>query len=702
MVSRPDSSYRYLNREGRWLDFKLHGLVIGSDGALRLPSLPVLAGTGPDSNGAAEPKKHAGIAVAPDGQVFYSVPDANEVRTTGGCYEETVAVSAPEGDLVLPLHAPGGLLIPRERDVLGIADTGNDRVIWLDRATCEVREIWGEFEPGLLRRPTMLAGDGDGFVYILDYANRRVRKFDVWGRIDDDFEANVRSGVPHPYALAATGAGADARVYVLDRDSHTISAFDSAGHRVKTPAGDWFSISAPLEKPFAICATSSELYVGDNGLLRIVVFSAEDGSLIGEAGGWDGPVAAMTIDPKGRILVLLGDGNAPLALSPTGAWASQGAMWSSSISGGGARVAWRQIRSGVDLPPGTHIQLFYTTRDKADPIPVDPAADVPFDPGVWTAVPPNADDIFVPRDPAIYLFVGALLLSDGTATPVLHQMRADFSPDPLYEHLPAFYRNTAPPTDFMRRLTALYGSVLAEIEEEIGAKAAAVDPLSIGEGDLPWLASWLAVDLDPDAPLAVRRQAIVEAFRNDGRRGTPQGFKAAMLVQAGVHVTIDEPLADASWFVLPGETSCGGSGASPGAPLGVGTGLGAAEPFGAILGSTAQFEHSHLITDEEAGAPLFEPSAYRFTVRVHRAEARGEARIQKIRGAIEREKPAHTVARLEIIEPIMRVGAQSRLGIDTVVASVPRATALGSSPWRVGGEAEPRTGSARLGRNLRI
>lgn len=74
-------------------------------------------------------------------------------------------------------------------------------------------------------------------------------------------------------------------------------------------------------------------------------------------------------------------------------------------------------------------------------------------------------------------------------------------------------------------MTALYGSVLAEIEEEIAGKASAIDPLAIEERDLPWLASWLSVDLDPDASLGVRRQAIVDAFRNDEWRGTPQGIQ---------------------------------------------------------------------------------------------------------------------------------------------------------------------------------
>jgi hypothetical protein len=385
MASGPESQYRYLNREGQWLDFHLFGLEIGADGALRLPALPSLdAASAPDLSGVPAPSKRGGIAAAPDGQVFYSVPEANEVRTIGGCFEDAVVVSPPTGDLVRPLHAPGGLLLPRQRDVLVIADTGNDRIVLLSRSSLEVREIWGEFEPGYFRQPTALAADGDGYIYVLDYANRRVQKFDVFGRLDAEFAANVQAGgaAPHPSALAATGNGDNARVYILDHDSNTISTYDAEGHRVRTAAGDWFSISVPLEEPFALAATAREVYVGDNGLRRILVFSSEDGHAIGEAARWDGPVAAMALDANGRILVMAGDGNAPIALTPAGGWTAQGAMWSSAISGGGARVSWRQIRSRVDLPPGTHIQLFYTTRDKPDPITVDPNADVPFDPSI--------------------------------------------------------------------------------------------------------------------------------------------------------------------------------------------------------------------------------------------------------------------------------------------------------------------------------
>jgi hypothetical protein len=48
-----------------------------------------------------------------------------------------------------------------------------------------------------------------------------------------------------------------------------------------------------------------------------------------------------------------------------------------------------------------------------------------------------------------------------------------------------------------------------------------------------------------------------------------------------------------------------------------------------------------------------------------------------VRAVIEREKPAHTTYHLCVIEPRMRVGAQARLGIDTIVSQGPPPAGIG-------------------------
>jgi hypothetical protein len=133
--------------------------------------------------------------------------------------------------------------------------------------------------------------------------------------------------------------------------------------------------------------------------------------------------------------------------------------------------------------------------------------------------------------------------------------------------------------------------------------------------------------------------------------------------------------------------------------------LPAAEPGGAVLGMTATLDHSYLITDAQFGEPLFASAAWQFVVEVYRHEANTDARLQLIKEIIEREKPAHTMYRLALIDPVMRVGVQARVGVDTVIAGVPPPGPLGGSGefgLRLGGPLPARIGSSRFGDDLKL
>src|SRR5712691_5133550 len=118
---------------------------------------------------------------------------------------------------------------------------------------------------------------------------------------------------------------------------------------------------------------------------------------------------------------------------------------------------------------------------------------------------------------------------------------------------------------------------------------------------------------------------------------------------------------------MPPEPDCSGRTAVGAPPLGLATHLPSMEPGGAVLGSTAALDHSYLITDAEFGEPLFEGAAWQFIVEVYRSEVNTDARLQLVKDIVEREKPAHTMYRVELIDPMMRVGFQARVGVDTIV-----------------------------------
>lgn len=136
--------------------------------------------------------------------------------------------------------------------------------------------------------------------------------------------------------------------------------------------------------------------------------------------------------------------------------------------------------------------------------------------------------------------------------------------------------------------------------------------------------------------------------------------------------------------------------------------LAPAHPQGAVIGSTATLDYSHLITDEEFGAPLFDDVAHQFSVQLYSSQLQCAQTLPKVKAIIEAEKPAHTDYHLCIIEPRMRVDFQARLGIDTVVAGPPLETRLregmalggdrplaGQSPGSIGKE-------SRLGTTTRV
>src|SRR4029079_19247842 len=87
---------------------------------------------------------------------------------------------------------------------------------------------------------------------------------------------------------------------------------------------------------------------------------------------------------------------------------------------------------------------------------------------------------------------------------------------------------------------------------------------------------------------------------------------------------------------------------------------------------------------------------YRFCVLVDAYRVQYPGTLEEIRRIVDREKPAHTDYRIELLEPDLRIGLQARVGIDAIVGGDP-------SPWRVTANLgvstrlAPRDGASRVG-----
>lgn len=718
------SNFRYLNREGKWLNFYCSGLEVSAQGALQLRSSPRLAEqSASQSTAATAVDGPSGIAVDNSGQVFYSLPKENRIVVSGGCDPAHTPITCfTEGPGLGGLNSPRGLLVLRNPGRLVIADSGNDRLLFCDLSSFDLREVWGQVDvtswsspsdaPDRFEYPWAVATDRDEQnLYVLDAGNQRVLKFARTGEPDTNFLKNMQNSglVWHPGALAVAGNGTGVLIFVSDLEANAIFVFDDSG----VPILDGQGLPVTLHWPgmgavFALAASRTTLYVGDNDQKRILSFGLADGfPFSGEAAGFQGHVTALSIDPRNDLLLAQTVGvSEPLILDAHGAYLSTGFLWSGAISAGVSPVTWNRLRASVTKVAGAHVEFYYALSDYPKGPPVDPTADNPFNDAGWHALPKDVEDFLLQGDKNLYLFIGAIFLSDRSTTPLLTQVLVEFDTESYTEYLPKIYREPTVESDFLKRFVSLFQGLFEDVEDEVESLERYFDAFAAPAEGLTWLATWLAVELDEGEPETRLRHSIAGAFRRYQWRGTIEGLRLALLEDAGVHAIISEPISASSFWSMPAPTDCSGSPVGSGLQLGMATHFTSMQPGGAVLGNTAQLDHSYLMTDAEFGEPLFAGAAWQFVVEVYHSEVSTPARLQLVKDIIEREKPAHTMYRLVLIDSTMRVGFQSRVGVDSIVSGPSGPTKLGQDGGfglRLGGGPLPaRIGTSRLGEDVKL
>ena len=581
-------------------------------------------------------------------------------------------------------------------------------------------------DAGRFDTPCAIDGDSDGNVYVVETGNKRIQKFNRLGRVVPSFWNRIRELglLVDPIGVSVTNQKSRTLIYVLDRSAHSVFVFDSSGEALIDDAGRPISIGSDVLKlPFAIESSDDSIYIGDNEARRIFVFKPADGyAFAGDAVGYEGPVAALELDGKGQLLVQPGGGIPPIALAAESGYASSGALWSKAIKVREHKVSWHRLKSLLTrIGDAAHLRLFvHTSSDPTDRPAVDLTLSNPFSDPRWrpskSLVASDLDDLFIGGDPETLLWVGVLFEGDGSSTAVLSNLRVEFDHETYLTHLPAIYSDPATCGDFLLRFLSLVESFQSETEGEIRSLVSLFDPAVISSEFLPWLAGFLALELDENWSDHQKREAIAHAFENYGWRGTARGLTRALKFKTGIDAIIEEPILEAEWWALPGVQNgcnCGkGSAAkkdktwsdTSNSILGVTTMLASAHPQGAVLGSTATLDQTHLISDSDYGLPLFVEVADRFSVMVYRGQLGCAETLVKVREVIEEEKPAHTEYHLCIVEPSLRVGYQARVGIDTVVGGESLPTGLGDERGTIlSGDKPAEVGvSSRVGIDTRV
>ncbi|HXQ72151.1 MAG TPA: phage tail protein [Pyrinomonadaceae bacterium] len=658
MSAKGNAKLLYLNRENAWLDFETHGLDL-VDGQLRLSSLPLFETTQSEELASLPvPSGPAGIAVSHDGTIYFTDPDRHLLLRIDTCSGETSPTPClgGYGAQFTQFSTPRGVLFDRRRRALLVADSGNHRVQLFNPETLQLLDIWSGFD-----RPWSLAADDEGNVYVVDFGNQRVQKFDPLGQVVESFWDSAKDALEctSPTEVAAQGD----EVYVLAPSSKKIFVLNTDGQLLRTIEAEALQNAMGL-------AVKDAIYVGDNNKLRIIKFTLA-GIFVGEVRGFHGPVAALAFDSEGQLLVHTGSSDFEiLHIASAGGYAKSGFMWGGPFGDTNPLPKeWFRLKAiGDPLATDAHLQLFTFVSDELDdPASVLTPGDDPFAGSAWRPLPPDVTDGLMGWPTKSYIWVGAAFSGEGLSSPSVSQMSVEYDHQGYLGYLPAIYREDPLKREFLQDFLALYESFFDDNEQRIRSLNSLFDPKSAPGEFLSWLAGWLALDLDEHWTEEKKRTAIAQVFDLYSRRGTAEGLRAALRFFLGIEAQIEEPILYASWWALPADSD-GENPAFENAMLGFNTTLAPEEAQGAVVGTTATYDESSLITVDEFGAPLFANLAHRFVVRVHRAQAGGPERQQELQRIIDREKPAHTVSHLCLVQPGVRIGLQARLGIDSVLS----------------------------------
>jgi phage tail-like protein len=735
METEHDGNYFYLNREGIWRDFRWTGLELRPDGALALASVPRLVDpASQELENAAAPVGPAGMAVDDEGNLIYSRPPAHALFQIHGCagklpgereqWPRPVPCAGGKGHQPTQFVLPRGLLFYPGRKAVLAADSGNDRIQLFHPGDWQLLDIWS------VPHPCSLAGDSAGHVYVVTGEQPpRVLKLDPYGAEMRGFGrlAAATTGFGLPVAVAVAEARGSRQILVLDAGRKIVIVLDEHGRWL----GEFGA--GLLEQPLVVASDGTRAYIGDTGRRQVVVFQLGPRyDFSGAAYGYRGPVAALAVDGRGTLWLYPGCNQTPLRFQMGAAYGPAGLLWGGPFGVADLPVEWRRLRAAVTgLKEGSHVRFYLSGGMDAGQPPPDPipGAAEPFAATDWAPLPldivegmvpacpdgelPVAGDDHLPRcadgEVALrnrwFLWVGAHFSGEGPATPVLSQMRLDFNTPSYRQFLPEVFGEDAEQTDLLDRLLYLYQGFYDDIEGRIALLRRYFDPRVTPTAWLRWLAGWLALDVDARWEEDKVRETIGLAMELYARRGTLRGLRNALLTFGGVWTHIEQPIQFADWWSLVDGAQPDGACAP--SYLGLTTRLAPVEADGAVLGTTAVLEGSHVIGAEHFGESLFQNVAHQFTVRVYGGQLRGE-QLERVRQVVDREKPAHTIYDLCVIEPMFRVGFQAVLGVDTVVAGPDTSAGVwGASPAHpsllIGGEQAGRIGErSSIGQTTRL
>jgi phage tail-like protein len=365
---------------------------------------------------------------------------------------------------------------------------------------------------------------------------------------------------------------------------------------------------------------------------------------------------------------------------------THGRWLSEAIDSGRYQCSWHRVVVGAEVEPGTRVELRTHTAHA-------PAAAAALPDSEWQLTGrldpgSDGDDVLVLSPPGRYLWLRLDLIGDGYRSPVVNRLRLEYPRSSYLRFLPAVYSADPSSADFLARFLSIAQAELERLEASLDNLPALFDPDAVPTAFIDYLGSWLDIQLEGTWTDAAKRRFLRDATGYFRRRGTPAAIRAHVAAYLRGMTGVDLPEGTLPQLV---------EGFRERRYQTVPAAVGGQRPLAsrAVVGrlQTDRFDRLGDVRLISAGDPdvdTFAEHAHRFRVFVPAALVRTADDERMLRRALDAERPAHTVAELELVRPALRVGIQASLGVDSLLAA--------PSPARLacrageGGASAPETG----------
>ena len=536
-----------------------------------------------------------------------------------------------------------------------VADTGNNRIqVFYPDLT--LRTIWyGSGSGSGFDSPCDIAFDNKGNTYVADRGNKRIVRIGKDGS-ESVFCSSEDGKLSDPAAVTVDDNGL---VYIADAGTKSILVYSDTGFYAGIKLDNYGTLK-PFE-PTCIMHHDNGLFVGDDSNRRL--------HRIDLTGNYEFAVRdvtqtpyRLTADDNGNLYVSFIDSERLFVLSRI-AFRKSG-YYCGIFDAKQNNCQWHRILFDSDLPARSSLVISTFTSD--DPIlPESSNSNSNSSSGSsgheWDSMTFAggfaAGDMLVQNPAGRYLALKIGFESDSTVSPVMRNLRVYYPRDTYLKYLPAIYQQDTDSRDFLSRFLPIFESVMLTIEDKISNSSRYYNPLAAPDEFVSWLASWLDFALDDKWSDDKKRRLILRAVSLYKERGTGEGLLDHIEIYSGYRPAIIElfKLRDATNMEMLSHHVI--SFARHSIPL-----------RGYVLNESAVIGSSTVADEWELHEPEFADYAHRFIIFLYPVHLRDGITQRTIQTILDREKPAHTQYFCCEIEPMMRVGEQSMVGLDTVIA----------------------------------